>query len=122
MNITTETRIGIIESAEFGFLHHDRQLLGVNFSFKGDGWMSSTGLQFELQEKADEQNLHYLVDVHAQNIKVLSELRKLMKDADVVSIEQLVGKQVEVTFRDKATDDPSPFIGKKFDSLRIIKE
>jgi hypothetical protein len=84
--------------------------------------MSSTGLQFELHEKSDEQNLHYLVDVHAQNIKVLAELKKLMKDADVVSIEQLVGVKVEVTFRDKAKDDPSPFIGKKFDSLRIIKE
>jgi hypothetical protein len=115
----TEVVIGTINSASFGFLNLTTQSLGVNFSLEGDGWMSSG--EYELLEKSDGCNLHYLVDVHAQNIMTLASLKQLLKDADAVVIEQLVGKKVEVTFKAKAPNDSSPFIGKKFDSLRIIK-
>lgn len=118
----TEICIGTIASAEFGFTNHTTKQLGVNFALDGKGWMSSTGGKFTLKEKPqdDNPNERFLVQLHEENVAILDQVRQLLLDADAVTIEQLVGKEVEVTFIEPLPTERSPFIGKKFHSIRIL--
>lgn len=85
-------KLGKITKAEFGIERDYPSLLGITLVLEGKGWGTCVSYQINMSENAKWES-------HTQKgaaaLSVLEAVGKLLKDAKVNTIDQLVGKPIE---------------------------
>ncbi len=105
----TVKEIGKIASARFGFEPEYTFLMGMFLSFSGPSWGIADGGKYALNTNATKLDIPGTREVAM--FKMLYHVRETLEAAKVTSIDQLVGKPVEVTMEDNT-----------FKSFRILTE
>lgn len=108
-----EKALGKIESVSFGYGgYQDMQFgLTVTLSFRGMGCIDFIEGGWSEDVKVDKYTKWTETDRSNQRVEMVKKINKLLKDANVNSIDQLKGKPIEVTNE-----------GLKLKSWRILTE
>ncbi len=108
-------KLGKIDRAEFGRVHDRPFLFGLKLSFSSNGWGVSDGLKYTVNLS---KNCNWKSkDERSKAIEKINNFTyKLLEEANVNHISQLVGMPVEVEFSGEGN------IGSTFKDFRILKE
>jgi hypothetical protein len=103
--MTKEIRLGKIERAEFGFIDQGQIFLGfsVKLAFDGESSTHAWRLRNPNREEIDSDSFREVRNSHI--VDLIRHIAKVLEDAKVDSISELVGKPVEVTIRMNIVDD-----------------
>lgn len=93
--------LGKISAVSFGRNSDRPFLFGLELTFSGKGWGTFTMLNANMSDTCkwseDERNAAFF--------EICKRINKLLEDANVDSVDELVGIPVEVTFENKTLSD-----------------
>lgn len=89
--------LGKIQSASFGHGGYQNAQIGVFFAFEGDGWGTGDFWGFWNGERNEDAQWTEMDRLAALGATVM-RLDQILLDAEVNSVENMVGVPVEITF------------------------
>lgn len=92
-------QLGKIRNVTFGRCGYQEAMFGYAFTLGGDGWGVGDSFGYWNSEIKPSASAEWKEsDRTQQKIEVMDRIESIMNDAKVESIQELVGKPVEVTF------------------------
>lgn len=103
-----ETKLGKIKRIKFGYVgHHDMQF-GLHIEFgSNNGWGVATTISnaWSLDMEVDQYTKWTEVDRDAGFAKTMREINRIMKEAKVTNVNDLVDIPVQITFENMMLKD-----------------
>ena len=105
--------LGKISSVKFGFISDYPFLFGLQLTFQGKGWGIGCGGKYTINMKEIDNDTKFTIEEQKDFLhKAMKDVIKILNDAKVNNVYDLVNKPVEVILNN---DD-------NFDSFRILSE
>jgi hypothetical protein len=106
----TRKELGKIQLAGYGLGGYQDVQLGITFTLGNDGWGIGDFWGFWADDPSEYANWNKREQIMSHG-EVADRIAKLLREAKVDRVEQLVGTPIEITFK-----------GSRFESWRVLTE